>query len=254
MKPATPFTTACLATVCWMAPASHADACTCSPPETLLARDVSAAVFEGTVVDQRITLVSDGAFWLPVPEQDIVVRRVWKGVSAHRVSVLYLNGGMCSGAIRVGVTALFFVRQERGSLAYGLCLPNQPITDAAQPLATLGPPIAAFADRPVEESTVPAMLPLSRRLRAVVVTAAAYYLNAPIAGFRFHPPLQWGPGLLLCVLLLQFVSAIICVLRRLRRRSLVLCATTVLTIMVLLLSTGHDLVSRPETSGLLSWR
>jgi hypothetical protein len=42
-----------------------------------VARDASAAVFEGTVVDRRITLVFDGV-WFPAPEQDIVVRRVWK--------------------------------------------------------------------------------------------------------------------------------------------------------------------------------
>ena len=226
LKPATLVTIGFLATASWMGSVSDADACSCGFPETLVARDASAAVFEGTVVDRRITLVSDGAFWFPAPEQDIVVRRVWKGVSTNRVSVLYLNGGMCSGAVPVGMTALFFMRQERGRLKYGLCLPNQPITDAAQALAALGPPIATFADRPAAALTVPAALPRSRRLRAVVATAGAYYLNGSIDRFRFHPPLQWGHRLLLCVLLLQFVSAIILASRRLLRRSLLLCATS----------------------------
>ncbi len=254
MKRATLVSIGCLATACWMGSVSQADACTCGFPETLVARDASVAVFEGTVVDRRITLVSDGAVWFPAPEQDIVVRRVWKGVSTNRVSVLYLNGGMCSGAVPVGMTALFFMTQERGRLTYGLCLPNQPITDAAPALATLGPPIATFADRSAAALTIPATLPLSRRLRAVVATAAAYYLNASIVRFKFHPPLQWGHGLLLCVLLLQFVSAIIFVSRRLLRRSLLLFATSAMTIVVLILWTGHDLASRPEMSELLSWR
>jgi hypothetical protein len=232
---------------------SRADACTCSAPQTILARDASAAVFEGTVVDQRITLVSDGGFWFPVPEQAIVVRRVWKGVSTDRASVLYLNGGMCSGTIPVGMTALFFLRHERGRLAYGLCMPNQSIADAAPALATLGPPIATFADRSAEALTIPATLPPSRRLRAVIAAAVAYYVNASLAR-RFHPPLGWGHRLLLGVLLLQVVSAIVFVSRRLLRRGLLLCATSAMTIVVLLLWTGVDVVVRPGVSDLLSWR
>ena len=254
MKRATLLSIGCLATACWMGSVSHADACSCSPPETLLARDASAAVFEGTVVDQRITLVADGAFWLPVPEQDIVVRRVWKGVSTNRVSVLYMNGGMCSGPIPVGMTAVFFIRRERDRLTYGLCLPNQPIANAAQAVAKLGPPISTFADRPAQALTIPATLPLSRRLRAVAATSTAYFLNASIARFKFHPPLPWGHGLLLGVLLLQLLYAIISLSRRLLRRGFLLCATSGVTLVALLLWTGHDLVSRPEMSGLLAWR
>ena len=253
MKPATLFSIVWLATACWMGSVSQADACTCGFPETLVARDASVAVFEGTVVDRPITLVSDGGSWFPAPEQDIVVGRVWKGVSTNRVSVLYLNGGMCSGAVPVGMTALFFITQERGRLTYGLCLPNQPIADAAQALATLGPPIATFADRSAAALTVPATLPRSRHLRALVATAAAYYLNASFVRF-FHPRLQWGHGLLLCVLLLQFVSAVIFVARRRLRYSLLLFATSALTTVLLLLWTGHDVASRPEMSELLSWR
>jgi hypothetical protein len=253
MKPATLFSIVCLATACWMGSVSQADACSCGFPETLVARDASVAVFEGTVVDRRVTLVSDGDFWFPAPEQDIVVRRVWKGVSTSRVSVLYLNGGMCSGAVPVGMTALFFITQERGRLTYGLCLPNQPITGAAQALATLGPPIATFADRSAEALTVPATLPLSRRVRALVATAAAYYLNASLARFEFYPPLRWEHVLLLCLLLVQFVSAIF-VSRRSLRRGLLLFATSAMTIVVLLLWTGHDLASRLQMSELLSWR
>jgi hypothetical protein len=99
MKPATLFSIVCLATACWLGSVSRADACSCGYPDTLVARDASAAVFEGTVVDRRVILVSDGDYWFPAPEQDIVVRRVWKGVSTDRVSVLYLNGGMCSAAV-----------------------------------------------------------------------------------------------------------------------------------------------------------
>jgi hypothetical protein len=253
MKPATLFSIGCLAAACWLGAVSRADACTCSAPETLVARDASAAVFEGTVVDQRITLASDGAFWFAIPEQDIVVRRVWKGVSTDRASVLYLNGGMCSGTIPVGMTALFFLRHDRGRLAYGLCMPNQSIADAAQAVATLGPPISTFAHRSAQALTVPATLPPSRLLRAVVAAAVAYYVNASLAR-RFHPPLGWGHRLPLCVLLLQFVSAIIFVSRRLLRRGLLLCATSAVTIVVLLLWTGLDLVLRPGMSDLLSWR
>ena len=252
MTPAKLISLGCLAAACWMVSVSPADACSCSSAETLVARDASVAVFEGTVVDRRITLAADGAFWFPAPEQDIVVRRVWKGVSTDRVSVLYLNRGMCSGEAPLGVTALFFVTEEGGRLAYGLCLPNQLIADAAPALATLGPPIATFADPSAAARTIPATLPPSRRLRAVVVAAAAHYHNASIV--LFHPPLHWGHGLLSCVLLLQFVAAIIFVSRRRLRRSLLLLATSAMTIVVLLLWTGHALASGPEMGDLLSWR
>jgi hypothetical protein len=253
MKAATLFSIGCLATACWFGAVSRAEACTCSAPETLVARDSSAAVFEGTVVDQRVTLASDGGFWFPVPEQDIVVRRVWKGISTDQASVLYLNRGMCSGTIPVGRTALFFLRHERGRLAYGTCMPNQFIADAAKAVARLGPPISTFSDRSAEALTVPATLPPMRRLRVAVVTGVAYYVNASLTG-TFYPPLGWVQGLLLCILVLQFVWAIIFVSRRLLRRSFLLCATSAMTIVILLVWTGVDVVARFGMSELLSWR
>jgi hypothetical protein len=258
MKPGTLLTLVCLVTGCWIGSVSCAEACTCAGTETLAARDASAAVFEGTVVDQRITLFSDGPFLLPAPAQDIVVRRVWKGVATSRVSVLYLNGGMCSGSIPVGMTALFFLRQERGRLEYALCSSNQPIAYAREAIATLGPPIATFDERPPASISVPATLPFSRRLRAFVVVGAAYYFNASVPLFyryppEFRPPLKWSHGLLLCALLLQFVAAIVFVWRRLPRRGVLLFATSALTFAALLLWTGHDLVTRQGIHDLLSW-
>jgi hypothetical protein len=258
MKAGTLLTLLCLVTGCWIGSVSRAEACTCMGAETLAARDASAAVFEGTVVDQRITLFSDGAFLLPAPEQDIVVRRVWKGVATNRVSVLYLNRGMCSGSIPVGMTALFFLTQEQGRLQYALCSSNQPIAYAGEAITTLGPPIATFDDRPPASITVPATLPFSRRLRAFVVVGAAYYFNASVPVFHFypiefHPPLKWSDGLLLCALVLQFVAAIVFVCRRLPRRGLLLFATSALTLGALLLWTGHDLVTRQGMHDMLYW-
>ena len=117
MKPATIVSIGCLATACWIGSVSPAEACSCSPPSTLVARDRSFAVFEGTVVDQRITLVP--GLGIVGGEQDIVVGRVWKGQVTNQVSVLYLEHGMCSGAARVGTTVLFFMVQEGARLAYG---------------------------------------------------------------------------------------------------------------------------------------
>ena len=148
MKPATLVSIGCLATACWIGSVSHAEACSCSPPETLVARDRSFAVFEGTVVDQRITLIP--SLRILAAEQAIVVGRVWKGEVTNQVSVLYLEHGMCSGATPVGATALFFMVQGEGRLAYGLCSSGVPIADAAPALAKLGPPIATFDDDPVE--------------------------------------------------------------------------------------------------------
>ena len=85
MKPATLVSIGCLATACWIGSVSPAEACSCSPPETLVARDRSFAVFEGTVVDQRITLIP--GLRILAPEQDIVVGRVWKGEVTNQVSV-----------------------------------------------------------------------------------------------------------------------------------------------------------------------
>jgi hypothetical protein len=242
---------ACLMTACWIAAASNAEACSCATPLTTVARDSSIAVFEGTVVDGRITLVNESGLWVAAPEQEIVVGRVWKGDVTSTIHVLYLNAGMCSGAAPVGMTALFFLTSQAGRLAYGMCLPTQPIGDAAPALAALGPPIATFADR-VPEVTVAATMPASRRLRAIVAVGAAYYLNVSAALFEYHP-LRWGHALLLCVLLAQCVAATIFMLRRRVRRSLLLCATSALTLAVLLVWTGHALASRPEVSYLLLW-
>lgn len=129
MKRTTLVSIGCLATACWIGSVSPAEACSCSPPETLVALDRSLAVFEGTVVDQRITLIP--GLRILAGEQDIVVGRVWKGEVTNQVSVLYLERGMCSGAARVGATALFFMVQEEGRLAYGLCSSGVPIADAA---------------------------------------------------------------------------------------------------------------------------
>jgi hypothetical protein len=257
MKPGTLLTLVCLVTGCWLGSVSNADACECSGVETLAARDAAAAVFEGTVVDQRITLSSDGPFLFPTPAQDIIVRRVWKGVATNRVSVVHWDR-LCAGTIPVGMTALFFLRQERGRLQYQACLPNQRIADAGRAIATLGPPIATFDDRPPASLTVPAALPFSRRLRALVVVGAAYYFNASVSLFyfqpmMFHPPLKWSHGLLLCALLLQFVAAIVFLWRRLPRRSLLLFATSALTLAALLLWTGHDVITRQRMVDLLYW-
>jgi hypothetical protein len=253
MKPATLLAIGCLVTACWIGSVSQAEACTCSGGETLDSRDRSVAVFEGTVVDQRLVVHADGLYWFPAPQQFIAVRRVWKGVSTDRVSALYLNAGMCSGPAPVGMPVLFFLIDEHGSLAYMLCSPNRPIAGAEEALAKLGPPIATFDDRSATLN-IPATMPLSRRLRAFVVVAVAYYRNAQVFPFpHVYPPLKWSHGLLLGVLLFQLVSAILLLMRRLRRRSVLLFATSAMTLAALLLWTGHDLMSGPNMSHLTFW-
>ena len=66
---------------------------------------------------------------------------------------------MCSGAARVGATALFFMVQEEGRLAYGLCSDGVPIADAAPALAKLGPPMATFDGDPAPALTAEALPP-----------------------------------------------------------------------------------------------
>lgn len=255
MKPATLLSLACLVTACWMGSVSDAVACTCSGGETLASRDASAAVFEGTVVDQRIIVAAEGPIWLSYPEQVIVVGRVWKGVSTNRLTVLYKNRGMCSGMVPVGMTALFFLRREGGGLVYGLCSPNQSIEGASQAFAKLGPPVATFADRPPAAETIPTTMPLSRRLRAFAAAGTAYYLNMPLMMvFRFDPPWVWHYGLLMGVLLLQLAFTIRLLSRRLLRRGFLLFASSGATLVVMLLWTGYDLLVRREMdSTLLYW-
>jgi len=254
MKPAT-LVSIGLATACWIGSVSPAEACSCSPPETLVARDWSFAVFEGTVVDQRITLVPGlGIF---AGEQDIVVARVWKGEVTNQVSVLYLNHGMCSGAARVGATALFFMVQGKGHLAYGLCSSGVPIADAVPALAKLGPPIAMFDDDPAPALTGAAALPLWRRLSTYVATAAVYYFNASddqLQRLQYRPPLDAGPGLLLSVLFVLVVSLITLASGRLRRLSVPLVVTSAITAGGLLVWVGHDVASRPEIVEVLFYR
>jgi hypothetical protein len=54
---------------------------------------------------------------------------------------------MCSGAAPAGATNLFFMVQEEGRLAYGLCSSGVPIADAAPELAKLGPASAETAEQ-----------------------------------------------------------------------------------------------------------
>lgn len=254
MKPATLISIGCLAAACWIGSVSTAEACSCSPPETLVARDRSFAVFEGTVVDQRINFVPD--LGIVGGEQDIVVGRVWKGKVTNQVSVLYLMHGMCSSAAPVGATALFFMVREGGRLAYGLCSSGVPIAHAAPDLAKLGPPIATFDDDPAPALTGTA-LPPWRRLSTYVATAVAYYFNADddqLQRLQYRPPLHASAGLLLSVLFVLMVSLITLASGRLRRLSAPLFATSAMTVGLLLVWVGYDVASRPEIVEVLFYR
>lgn len=255
MKRATLVSIVCLATVCWIGSVSPAEACSCSPPETLVARDRAVAVFEGTVIDQRITLIP--GLHIVGGEQDIVVRRVWKGELTNQVSVLYLEHGMCSGATPVGATALFFMTQKEGRLAYGLCSDGVPIAHAAPDLAKLGPPMATFDDDPARALTAAAALSPWRRLRTYVATAITYYFNESddqLQRLQYRPPLHASAGLLLSVLFVMVVAVIILASGRLRRFSLPLVVTSAITVGSLLVWVGHDLASRPEIVRVLFYR
>lgn len=255
MKPSTLVSIGCLATACWIGSVSPAEACSCSSPETLVARDRSFAVFEGTVVDQRITLIP--SLHIAAGEQDILVGRVWKGEVTNQVSVLYLEHGMCSGATRVGATALFFMVQKEGRLAYGLCSDGVPIADAAPALAKLGAPIATFDDGTEPALTGAAALPLWRRLNMYVATATVYYFNASddqLQRLHYRPPLHADAGLLLSVLFVLVVSVITLASGRLRRLSVPLFVMSAMTVGGLLVWVGYDLASRPEIVEILFYR
>jgi hypothetical protein len=251
MKPATLLSLACLVVGCWAGAAARVEACSCVDTPPLQARDASAAVFEGTVVDRRLTLRSQVLIfgWLPVPEDDIIVGRVWKGVSTKRVSALYLNRGMCNGPVPVGKTVLFFLKEKDGRLVYGYCLHSPLIQSAGPAIEALGAPIARFADLPAADVTVPSTPPLWRRLHSSVLVATAYYLTPPY----FHPPLRWGDALLWFVVLLQLAFAIAFISRRQFWRGLPLFTTSAATLLVLLLWTGHYLMSWPGASEVLYW-
>lgn len=252
MKPAMLLSLACLAVGCCVGAASRVEACSCGETPTLQARDASVAVFEGIVVDRQLILRSEVLIfgWFPASMDDIIVGRVWKGVSAKRVSALYLNRGMCTGPVPIGKPALFFLREEHGRLVYGLCLHNPSIQTAGRAIETLGPPIARFTDLSVAGITVPQTPPLSRRLHSFVLVASAYYLNAPF----FEPALRWEYAALGCVVMLEFVCAIVFMLRRQARRGLSLFTASAVTLLVLLLWTGHYLLSWPGASDVLYWR
>lgn len=255
MKLATLVSIGCMAAACWIGSVSRAEACSCSPPETLVARDTSFAVFEGTVVDQRITLVPGLQFY--AGEQDIVVGRVWKGEVTKQVSVLYLHHGMCSVAAPVGSTALFFMVQEEGRLAYSFCSPDQPIADAGPALTKLGQPIGTFDDDPAPALIGTAALPPWRRLSTYVATAVVYYFSASddqLQRLQYRPPLDAGPGLLLSVLLVLVVAVITLASGRLRRLSVPLAVTSAITIGGLLVWVGYELASRPEIVAVLFYR
>lgn len=242
---------------CVMAVASPAEACSCGWPPTLEARDRAVAVFEGTVVDQRITLFTGSN--VLAPEQDIVVGRVWKGDVPKRVSVLYLSRGMCESAAPAGMKVLFFFvdYQEPGRLHYGGCMPNQPIADAADAIAVLGPTLATFDDDPAAMWSGAAGLPLWRQLSTYAATAASYYLNASnhrLHRLNYRPPVNVGPGLMLSVAFVLGVCLITLASGQLRRFSMAMIFTAVITGGCLLVWIGHDIASRPEIVGVLFYR
>jgi hypothetical protein len=77
----------------------------------------------------------------------------------------------------------------------------------------------------------------------------AYYLNTPF----FHPPLWWGFALLGCVVVLQGAFGIVFMSRRQVRRGLSLFTTSYVTLLVLLLWTGHYLMTWGGASEVLYW-
>ncbi len=109
------------------------------------ARDASAAVLEGTALDNTLTapLVKDanGLEWFQVR---VVVGKVWKGEVSDTIAILTgpAGGGACGFSFAVGGHYLLFLhRKGTGALSASLCSLSQDWEGAANIVAKLGTPV-----------------------------------------------------------------------------------------------------------------
>jgi hypothetical protein len=212
---------------------ARAEACKCgaepTPREALAAAD---AAFVGTIVDQRSYINVDSSYTGPAIEYDVIVQRAWKGIVQPRLSLRRLS--RCSPAFSVGQTSLIFAGGEHGHLAVWPCLPVKPVAKASEDLAQLGAASVTFAGpaRPVATS-----LPLSRRLRAYVVTGIGVYAYTYTERQWISP--TWDMILLSTASVVLVVAAAVSLLRRRWRAGAWFLAASILMLAVNVLWTGH---------------
>lgn len=130
----------------WMAPPCEAGFCSCVGPQDVAAAVQSAdAVFTGSVVSVRDTVVGGGSAHGPWSMRRVTLRvkRAWKGAETRDVIVLTgMGGGDCGFPFQRGKTYLVYAhRSDSGGLGAGICGRTASLRNAAADLRELGTPV-----------------------------------------------------------------------------------------------------------------
>lgn len=175
-------------------------ACQCAEraADAATALEAASAVFEGTVVDVRLTFGSEHGWLFPVPEYSFAITKAWKGVSSPQIRLLggYSN---CAYTFRAGSSYLVYAGdhwEKRGRLSSSICDRTMPLAMASRDISTLGAPTVSFA-------------PTAFTLRGRRPNRLCAYLVGGLAAYRnlaWHPTkrLAWAsvgtPSLTLMVM------------------------------------------------------
>jgi hypothetical protein len=215
------------------------EACSCPPERTPAeALAIADAVFQGTIVDQRAVLLKgDPLCGGPGIKYDVIVKRAWKGVSEHRVSLL--RPGVCSPSFQVGSTALIYAARHDGELFAQSCLPTRYTSDVEADVAQFGsPPIFTF-DGPV--TPVATSLPVSRWIRAHAVAGIWVFQSL----YAWWPDINptWDLRLLCGGFVVQVLAVFVLLARRRWRRAAWGLASSAATAVVTIFWAGHTLLT-----------
>ncbi|MCX7570956.1 hypothetical protein OS242_13485 [Tumebacillus sp. DT12] len=119
------------------APADRAAACSCVGFTTLEAKDVSDAVFRGTVTEIKKPWMSKGTGDLA--KITLQVEEVWKGAAVQEIVVSSaLSEASCGVEFREGESYLVFAKNDGGRLTTSICNETKKLSLASQALKDLG--------------------------------------------------------------------------------------------------------------------
>jgi hypothetical protein len=199
----------------------------------------SVAVFEGTVVATRFAL-GRGAWWVPLPEYEFKVIRVWKGALPTTVGLRGLDNN-CAFVFRRGVSYLVYARGHRdapGKLTSSKCDRTKEASLVLSEIESLGRPLQQFTATNIRSQS-----PTGLRVRGYLVGGVALFGN-----LLRHPSerLAWiSVGFLPLILAVGSIVVIVTIVVSLRRRRsmrVLIMVTFALFLMVAaLLSAGQSL-------------
>ena len=228
-------------------PALPAQACSCpSERPPIEAIHGAAAVFEGTVVDQRAVRINIYDRTSAAIDYEVRVTRIWKGSPGQTVRIL--RPGPCDPAFRIGSAYLIYAAQDdRQRLLAVACARTRPIEDATIDITEHGAPVAVFERA---TSAVPASMPNRRRVRAVVVLGLAVYASMIS---------EWRDALIsveaawVAAVALEVCLGVLFVRRRRSRAGVLLVGAAVPTALLAVIRSGQRVLQNEWFSPFLMW-